>query len=85
MRLVIVAWDRLNLFHTLREEFAATSSIRVVLDRRVRRRRRLPEPVAEERRRAERRTRPRTDADVRRTGYATVDLGAAAAPTSLAG
>jgi hypothetical protein len=76
MRLVIVAWDRLNLLHTLKEEFAATPSIGVVLDRRVRHRRRMPASVAEERRRTERRSRPGIDAEVRRTGYATVELGA---------
>jgi hypothetical protein len=85
MRLVIVAWDRLNLFHNLTEEFAGTPRIRVVLDRRVRYRRRVPEPVAIDRRRAERRTRPRTDAEVRRTGFATVELEAATERTRLAG
>lgn len=70
--LLIVARDRIRLYEHLRRTFAGNRSVQVLLDRRRRERRKeVSEPV-NERRRADRRTRPSIDEQLGAVGWSLV-------------
>jgi hypothetical protein len=78
-RLFVVARRDPELYGYLRARFADEAGVSVVLDRRVEMRRRRALPAAAERRRAERRTRPEIDEQLRTTSLAIVGAPSAAA------
>ncbi|MBI4636789.1 MAG: hypothetical protein HY727_10620 [Candidatus Rokubacteria bacterium] len=72
--LFIVARDRMDLFEYLSQTFLEADAIRVVLDRRQGERRQQDAACPGDRRRADRRARPRIDAEIRSRGYAYLAL-----------
>ena len=78
-RLFVVARRDPELYGYLRARFADEAGVSVVLDRRVENRRRRMLPAAAERRRADRRTRPEIDEQLRTTSLAIVGVPSAAA------
>lgn len=69
--LLIVARDEPMLYERLRLEFEGDGELSVVLDRRVGDRRRQPQPVSRDQRRADRRQ-ALVDDQLQRFGWATV-------------
>lgn len=68
--LFIVSRDRAHLFRYLTQTFAGAENVDVIWDRRVAERRHRSMPVTSDRRRADRRTRPGIDNDLKQVGYA---------------
>jgi len=83
-RLFVVARRDPELYGYLRARFADEAGVSVLLDRRVETRRRRMLPAAAERRRADRRTRPEIDEQLRTTSVAIVEPPAAASTRSEA-
>jgi chromosome segregation ATPase len=79
LRLFVVARRDPELHGYLRARFADDAGVSVVLDRRAETRRRRALPAAAERRRADRRTRPEIDEQLRATSLAIVGAPSAAA------
>ena len=77
--LFLVARDEVRLCDYLQREFSSEKGVEVFLDRRSGRDRRTaprpPAPLAEERRRADRRTRVFVDAQLRSLGYVMLHVG----------
>lgn len=71
-RLLIVARDRAGLYVEARDRYGREGGVEVVMDRRVRERRRRGGVRVLERRRVERRVRRDVEAQLRSAGYATV-------------
>jgi hypothetical protein len=72
--LVVVARDRRDLYDYLSQKFSGEPGIRVVQERRTGDRRRSERTSPLERRRRDRRSRPLVDAELRRFGFAIVNL-----------
>ncbi len=70
--LLIVARDQPGLYVYLRHDFAEDADVRVIMNRRVRERRRQPMSVADERRRTDRRASPELAAKLASIGFAIV-------------
>ena len=68
--LFIVARDRSDLYRYLTQTFADAENVEVIFDRRSAERRDDPTPVANERRRRDRRSRATVEDDLRTVGYA---------------
>jgi hypothetical protein len=68
--LFIVAKERSDLYRYLSQTFSDADNVEVIFDRRAGERRDVVIPVRPERRRAERRTRPVVEEDLRTVGYA---------------
>ncbi len=68
-KLIVVLRDHPELFLALQREFASCPSIRIILDRRHRDRRHHNIPVDDDRRRHDRRSLSKHDADVRTRHY----------------
>jgi hypothetical protein len=68
--LFIVSRDRPDLYRYLTQTFGGAENVEVIWDRRVGERRHRSESATPDRRRAERRTRPSLDDDIRKVGYA---------------
>lgn len=69
-----------GLYADLSERFAHDAEVTVILDRRLGARRRRSVPAAAERRRAERRSRPRVDEQLRTAAYAVVSAPSGGLP-----
>src|SRR5262245_66467779 len=78
-QLFIVARRHPELYDYLTTRFADDARVAVILDRRLAARRRRALPAAAERRRANRRTRPEIDEQLRTTSLAIVGVSSAAA------
>jgi hypothetical protein len=74
MHLFIVSRQHHDLFEYLRERLTADGDVRVLSDRRLGERRRKSAPAAAERRRADRRSRPEIDEQLRVHSHAIVTL-----------
>lgn len=72
MMLFIVARDQPDLYMSLQREFADEGDIEVFLDRRLGQRRRQQAASVPDRRRGDRRARPKVDAHLRSIGWAVV-------------
>jgi hypothetical protein len=72
--LFIVAKQELALYEYLAKQFAGRSDVKVILDRREAQRRQGGEPHDPERRRADRRSRSRIDADLESLGVVVLPL-----------
>jgi hypothetical protein len=70
--LVIVAREQRELWAALAHEFKSIEEIQVVLDRRKGERRKMVQPVSQDRRAGERRTVPRLEDDLRARQYVLV-------------
>ena len=68
--LLIVAWNRPDLWDLWRRWFVGVGEVEVVLDRRRGERRQRSGPCEPERRRAERRRQPGLEDELRSTGFA---------------
>ena len=67
--LVITAQDQASLYDFFRRAFAGVETVEVTMDRRFGERRPLADPVAVEQRRADRRSRPEIDSELRASGF----------------
>jgi hypothetical protein len=72
--LFIVSRGNAKLASFLQNHFAGDTTVQVVVDRRHGERRRRSADIATDRRRADRRTRPHVDKELRLTSYAIVTL-----------
>jgi hypothetical protein len=72
--LFIVSRGNAKLASYLQKHFTGDTTVRVVVDRRHGERRRQSADIATDRRRADRRTRPHVDKELRLTSYAIVTL-----------
>jgi hypothetical protein len=72
--LFIVSRDRADLYRYLSQTFADVKDVEVVWDRRAGERRRDTATSTPDRRRAERRTRPSVEEDLKKVGYAFIAL-----------
>ncbi len=70
--LLIVAWDRPDLWDYWRRWFTGLEGVEVILDRRRGERRQSVDPHEPERRRGDRRAFPGIDEDLRTAGFAIV-------------
>ncbi len=75
MLLFIVTRDDPALYERLRHEFTDERGVEIVVDRRLRERRRLEHPQPEDRRKGDRRARAEVDAHLRAVGWAIVRKG----------
>jgi hypothetical protein len=73
-QLIIVAGDRAHLYEHLKRGFAGNGTVRVLVNRRVKRRRARSGPYETERRQADRRLPSKGDALLRAIGWAIVPL-----------
>jgi hypothetical protein len=80
--LFIVSRGNTKLATYLQGHFAGDNTVMVVVDRRYGERRQQTTVVAPERRRADRRSRPHVDKELRLTSFAIVTLPAPAVPSS---
>jgi len=71
-QLYVVARDRPELYERLRGNFVNEPDAQVILDRRFGGRRQGPQTRSPERRKADRRSRPLVDANLRSLGWAVV-------------
>ena len=72
--LFIVSRGNAKLASELQQHFSGSASVQVVVDRRFGERRRQSADITPERRRADRRTRPHVDKELRLTSFAIVTL-----------
>src|SRR5206468_6634296 len=72
--LFIVSRNNAKLAHSLQQHFSGDTTVEVVIDRRFGERRQETAGVAPERRRADRRSRPHVDKELRLTSFAIVTL-----------
>jgi hypothetical protein len=72
--LFIVSRGNAKLAGELQQHFSGSASVQVVVDRRFGERRRQTADITPERRRADRRTRPHVDKELRLTSFAIVTL-----------
>jgi hypothetical protein len=83
MHLFIVSRQHPDLYEYLRGRLTADGDVRVIADRRLGERRRRSAPAAAERRRADRRSQPEIDEQLRRHAHAIVTLPSRAEATPL--
>ena len=80
VHLFIISRQHNDLYDYLRERLAGDGDVRVIKDRRLGERRRKAAPAAAERRRAERRSRPEIDEQLRVRSHAIVAVSSEATP-----
>ncbi len=80
VHLSIISRQHNDLYDYLRERLAGDGDVRVIKDRRLGERRRKAAPAAAERRRAERRSRPEIDEQLRVRSHAIVTVSSEATP-----
>jgi len=80
VHLFIISRQHNDLYDYLRERLAGDGDVRVIKDRRLGARRRKAAPAAAERRRAERRSRPEIDEQLRVRSHAIVTVSSEATP-----
>jgi len=80
VHLFIISRQHNDLYDYLRERLAGDGDVRVIKDRRLGARRRKAAPAAAERRRAERRSRPEIDEQLRVRSHAIVAVSSEATP-----